>query len=244
MVRLIDAAPSLVFHSLWMAAASLFTVPQSLRGPLSPGTKMFSKSERSLSNVEAGYLMSICLHALIAAAPEVSDLGILYELSRLRSNGIVLAGRGTPSRVPTSLCLEYDDTFSNTLTLRLARRVFSAIIARNCFADLAKFDGMKDKAGDFNVLKALLDQLDNLNSDAEIAHEAPIPQSLPLLLLDWARAVLLQEWDGQAEFNPESVFAGALSLIETMCTSYHSFTVRTSTNEPQLRGNRTCSWPT
>jgi hypothetical protein len=167
--------------------------------------------------MEAGYLMSICLHALIAAAPEVSDLGILYELSRLRSNGIVLAGHGTPSRVPSSLCLEYDDTFSNSLTLRLARRVFSAIIARNCFADLANFDDqIKDNADHLNVLTPLLDQLDNLNSDAEIAHEAPLPQSLPLLLLDWARAVLLQEWDGQAEFDPESVFAGALSLIETM----------------------------
>jgi hypothetical protein len=214
MVRLVDAAPSLVFHSLWMAAESLFAVPPYLRDSRPAG----AESEPSLSSVEAGYLMSICLHALVAAAPEVTDLGVLYELSRLRSNGIVLAGYGTPSQIPTSLCLEYDDAFSNALTLRLARRLFSAIIARDRFVTVAKFDRPAHNSTELqHVLTPLLNQLDSLNSDAEIAHDAPIPQSLPLLLLDWARAVLLQEWDGQAEFNPESVFAGALSLIETMC---------------------------
>ena len=221
MVRLTDAVPSLVFHSLWLASSSLFTLPKPFQ---STGVKSFPRSHKSLSNTEAAYLVSICLHALAAAAPEVSSRTALLDMSRLRSGGVALSGNGGP-RLPASLCLQYDDAFSNDLTLRLAKRLFTALVARKHFATLAELDDDdQDKTEDLNVLAPLLSQMDFLNSDAEIGQgSSPMPQALPILLLDWARAVVMQEWDGQPIFNPDSAFGGAMLFIETMCKSPYSY---------------------
>lgn len=219
MVRLTDAAPNLVFHSLWIATAGLFTLPKAFQPAQSPSTKSFPRTPRPLTNTEAGYLMSICLHALAAAAPEVPSRTLLLDLSRLRSSGAVLSGNGGPRTNPTSLSLKYNDTFSNDLALRLARRLFSALVARKHFASLAEFDdNIHDNLDDLDVLAPLFSQMDVLNSDAEIGQNySPTLQGLPLLLLDWARAVLMQDWDGQPVFNPDSAFGGAMLFIETMC---------------------------
>ncbi|PKS11389.1 hypothetical protein jhhlp_003152 [Lomentospora prolificans] len=217
MVRLTDAAPSIVFHSLWLASANLFTLPK----PFTPGhfsnSKSLLKSQKPLSNADAACLVSICLHALAAAAPEVNSRAALFDMSRLRSSGVALSGNGGP-RLPTSLCLQYDDTFSNDLALRLAKRLFTALVARKHFATLAEFEGNgHETTEESNVLGPLLSQMDFLNSDAEIGQgSSPMPQALPILLLDWARAVIMQEWDGQAVFNPDSAFGGAMLFIETM----------------------------
>lgn len=222
MVRLTDAAPSLVFHSLWTATAALFTLPKAFQPAQSPSTRSFPRTPKSLTNTEAGYLMSICLHALAAAAPEVPSRTHLLDLSRLRSRGAVLSSTGGPRSSPSNLSLKYNDTFSNDLALRLARRLFSALVARKHFASLADFDdNVHDSPEDLNVLAPLISQMDFLNSDAEIGqNHPPTLQGLPLLLLDWARAVLLQDWDGQPEFNPDSAFGGAMLFIETMCKSF------------------------
>lgn len=126
MVRLTDAAPSLVFHSLWIASAALFTLPKAFQPAQSPSTRSFPRAPKALTNTEAGHLMSICLHALAAAAPEVPSRTHLLDLSRLRSSGSVLSNNGGP-RSNSNLSLKYDDTFSNDLALRLARRLFSAL---------------------------------------------------------------------------------------------------------------------
>lgn len=219
MVRLTDAAPSLVFHSLWTATAALFTLPKAFQPAQSPSTRSFPRTPKSLTNIEAGYLMSICLHALAAAAPEVPSRTHLLDLSRLRSSGAVLSSTGGPRSSPSNLSLKYNDTFTNDLALRLARRLFSALVARKHFASLAEFDdNVHDNPEDLNVLAPLLSQLDFLNTDAEIGqNHSPTLQGLPLLLLDWARAVLMQDWDGQPEFNPDTAFGGAILFIETMC---------------------------
>ena len=219
MVRLTDAAPNLVFHSLWIATAGLFTLPKAFQPAQSPSTKSFPKAPKPLTNTEAGYLMSICLHALAAAAPEVPSRTLLLDLSRLRSSGAVLSGIGGPRTNPTSLSLKYNDAFSNDLALRLARRLFSALVARKHFASLAEFDdNVHETSEDLDVLAPLFNQLDFLNSDAEIGQNySPTLQGLPLLLLDWARTVLMHDWDGQPVYNPDSAFGGAMLFIETMC---------------------------
>lgn len=222
MVRLTDAAPSLVFHSLWLASAALFTLPKAFQPAQSPSTRSFPKTPRSLTNTEAGYLMSICLHALAAAAPDVPSRTHLLDLSRLRSSGTVLPNGGGPRSGSSSLSLKYNDTFSNDIALRLARRVFSALVARKHFASLAEFDDkVPENSDNMNVLAPLFAQMDFLNSDAEIGqNHSPTLQGLPLLLLDWARAVLMQDWDGQPIYNPDSAFGGAILFIETMCKSF------------------------
>ncbi|KAM3431078.1 hypothetical protein NHJ13734_007469 [Beauveria thailandica] len=204
MVRLTRASPSLVLHSLWLSAASLFSLPEaSNRGE--------KGKPRRLSVCQAESIVSICFHALVALVPVVSDSKILYDLSRTRSHGLALANSSSSYRRSSGLFLKYDDAFSNSLALRLARRLFLAITIRQ----------QHSKA----PLGSLLEQLDLQNTGLErileftreerLLHETRVPT----LLLDWARAVLLHEWDGKAPFYKDGTFYGALSFMDTLYTS-------------------------
>lgn len=224
MLRMTRAAPSVVLHSLWLVAKNLFVPPQSLKAA-GPTKKLFANNRAtSLSNFEAGCLLSVCLHALVATAPCAQDSKTLYEMSRVRSNGLVLAGHGAAARQPSSMCLEYDDVFANELAMRLARRLFCAITARQSFANIVACNAkVENTARDIDVLALLLDQLDLIGSGPIRILEFPQAERLlhetrvPTLLLDWARAVLLQEWDGRPEYSNDSPFHGAMSLIATLC---------------------------
>jgi hypothetical protein len=223
MLRLTRVAPTLVFHSLWLAAASLFAPPKPVQALRSPTAKLFPRQSESLSNEQAGWLMSICLHALVAAAPLLSDSNQLYDMSRIRSHGLSLAGSGAIARQPAEVCLQYDDAFSNSLAIRLARRLFSAITARRCFDELSQSNLGPTDTREPDILDPLFSQLDFLNMDAayilnfsvsdRVLHETRVPT----LLLDWARAVMLHDWDGNAEVPGDGPFGGALALIEAMC---------------------------
>ncbi len=204
MFRLTRASPSLVLHSLWMSAASLFSLPED------NNRKQTGKSRR-FSACQAESVTSICLHALVALVPVVSDSKTLYDLSRVRSHGLALANSGASYRRSSGLCLSYNDVFSNSLALRLARRLFLSITIRQQHAKPA--------------LGSLLEQLDLRNSGMErileftpeerLLHETRVPT----LLLDWARAVLLHEWDGKAQFHKDGTFYGALLFMDTLCKS-------------------------
>ncbi|TWU74992.1 hypothetical protein ED733_005869 [Metarhizium rileyi] len=209
-------------QTLWYSK-SLFVPPGALNSARLPSKRLFGDCrEPALTNFEAGCVMSICLHALVAAAPCAADSKTLYEMSRIRSSGLVLAGHGAAARQTPSICLEYDDIFSNELALRLARRLFSAITARKCFAEIAAWDSQMEGASTFDVLGLLLNQLDLVGSGPipildftqteRLLHETRVPT----LLLDWARAILLQEWDGRPEYSNDSPFHGAMSLIATL----------------------------
>jgi hypothetical protein len=220
-------APNLVFHSLWMAAASLFAPPKDLQTLRSPTAKAFPKSEPSLSNLEAGRLMSICLHALIAAAPLVADSRQLYDMSRIRSHGLSLAGSGAVARQPAELCLQYEDAFTDSMALRLARRLFAAITTRRHFDALSESNMGPDEHSEQGVLAPLFSQLDFLNMDAVYVLDFSFPDRalhetrVPILLLDWARAVMLNDWNGSPEVPGDGPFGGALALIEAICKSHN-----------------------
>ncbi|KAM6487659.1 hypothetical protein HDV62DRAFT_350376 [Trichoderma sp. SZMC 28011] len=221
MLRMTRAAPTLVLHSLWMAAESLFTTPRSFQASQSRPSRALPKGRKPLSDFEAGCVVSVCLHALVAVAPFVSDSKTLYDMSRIRSTGLTLGGNSLSARQPQAICLEYEDVFSNDTAIRLARRVFSAVSARRSLATLMRMDG-KTKAGQLDILQPLLGQLDLVHSgplrilefaQAErLLHETRVPT----LLLDWARTVLYHEWDGNPEVLCGGAFHGALSLISTM----------------------------
>ncbi|UKZ57358.1 hypothetical protein TrVGV298_011211 [Trichoderma virens] len=221
MLRMTRAAPTLVLHSLWMAAESLFTAPRSFQASQSRPSRALPRSRKPLSDFEAGCVVSVCLHALVAVAPFVSDSKTLYDMSRIRSTGLTLGGNGLSARQPQSICLEYEDVFSNDNAIRLARRVFSAVSARRSLATLMRMDG-KTKAGQLDILQPLLSQLDLVHSGPLRVLEFPQAERLlhetrvPTLLLDWARTVLYHEWDGNPEIVCAGAFHGALSLISTM----------------------------
>lgn len=165
--------------------------------------------------------MSIYMHALVAVAPNVPDSRTLYELSRIRSTGLTLASGGAVARQPPSRCLGYDDAFSNDLALRLARRLFRATSARRIFMDMAAAS-MGAVKKDIDILQTLVSQLNFLSADTcpileftpsdRLLHET----RMPTVLLDWARTVILRDWDGRPEVASDDTVGGALSFIKTM----------------------------
>ncbi|KAK4454067.1 ubiquitin-protein ligase E3A [Podospora aff. communis PSN243] len=227
MLRMTRIAPSLVFESLWVAAGSLFSPPKFLQSLRSSTTRLFPKSERPLSNVEAGRLLSICLHALIAAAPLVKDSRQLSEMSRIRAHGLTLGGSGSVAHQPTSLCLQYEDAFTDELAIRLARRLFSAIITRRCYDEMAELNSTNGGAKEQDVLVPLFSQLDLPSVDCvyilnfSINDRAVHEHRVPILLLDWARAVMLHDWDGSPEVPGDGPFGGALALMDAIYKKRH-----------------------
>jgi hypothetical protein len=224
--RLSRVACNLVFHSLWLAAGRLFVPPQDSKShnAIKGNESRLQKHKRPLSDLDAGYLMSICMHALVAATPAVQDSRTLYEMSRVRSNGLTLAGGSAVARQSSSRCLDYDDAFSNDLAIRLARRLFCAITARRHFSKNMDSAGPLDETENnkVDILQPLVDQLDFLSTGSATILEFPQSERLlhetrvPTVLLDWARTILLNEWDGRADFAMDGPFGGALSFIETL----------------------------
>lgn len=225
MLRMTRVAPSLVLDSLWIASSSLFAPPRALQTPQSPTVKVFPRHSRPLTNDQAGAVLSVCFHALVALAPLLEDPKQLMDMSRIRSHGLTRSGSGAIASQPTSLCLQYEDAFSDDLALRLARRLLTAIPARRYFDELLQFD--QDEVdvvgGESDILESLLSHIEISNSypqtlvefsDAERQmHE----KRVPVLLLDWARTIMMSEWEGKPEVAGNGPFGGALSLFEAMC---------------------------
>ncbi|KAI1764972.1 hypothetical protein GGR53DRAFT_288794 [Hypoxylon sp. FL1150] len=220
MLRLTRVAPSLVFDSLWIALAGLFAPPKPLYSTRSPTSKMFPRPQRSFSNAEAAGLMSVCFHALVAAVPLVTDSRQLNDMSRIRAHGLSLTGGGAVARPPVSLCLQYEDAFTDDMALRLARRLLRVIPTRRHFDELVELDlDPEDRLEEPDVLETLLSHLEsstqsilNFSKAERSLHE----KRIPVLLLDWARAVMLHEWEGKPEISGDGPFGGALSLIAAM----------------------------
>ncbi|KAJ2901629.1 putative HECT-domain-containing protein [Zalerion maritima] len=232
MLRITRVAPSLVFDSLWIAAASLFAPPKRLQSIRSPTSRFFHISERSLSSKGASNLLAVCLHALVAAVPLLSDSSALFDVSRLRSHGLSTDNTGPSSRQMTQLCLQYDDVFSDELALRLARRLFSAVSTRRGFQELVETDiDFDSDMPETDILQSILSQLSSIAEDPSETSTLIFSHSeyelhekrVPTLLLDWARAVMLREWDGQPEVNAAGPFGGALELISAIFEKRHSF---------------------
>jgi hypothetical protein len=228
LLRMTRVAPSLVFHSLWTVAGALFNPPEKLE-TIHDWAKesQNSPSSKALSNQEAAEVMSICLHALVATAPLVSNARQLANMSRIRSYGLTMLGRDKSSLEPAALCLQYEDAFSNELALRLARRVFASIPTRRRFTELmdVQNDVRNDGEREPDVLEVVLAKLKFLDLetppvlsftlDERDLHE----KRVPTLLLDWARTIMLQDWQGSAEVSAEGAFGGALALIAAICMS-------------------------
>lgn len=223
MVRLTRSTPSLVLHSLWLAAGSLFIPPPAVQAKLA-SVRKFNGNQEALTEHQASCIMTTCLHALVALAPVIDESRMLYDMSRIRSNGAALSNLNAYPRTQLDTSMEYDDVFSDELAIRLAKRLFCAVTAQRRFAKFAKTD--TEGVSKRDILDPLLDQLDLLHSGPIRVLEFTEPERLmhetrvPTLLLDWARAVLLHEWDGKPEFTSDGAFSGALSLMATLRKFY------------------------
>ncbi|PMD29071.1 hypothetical protein L207DRAFT_475712 [Hyaloscypha variabilis F] len=224
MLRMTRVAPSLVFDSLWNLAGSLFKPPQKLEAAYDWAKEFQSQdgsSQAALSNYEAAQIINICLHALVAAAPLTYDARQLANMSRIRSYGLAIAARDESSLEPSALCLQYEDAFTNDLALRLARRVFAAISTRRRFTELLnlQLDLRKDEKPQPDVLETVLGTLKFLDVDSppildfEDDERDLHENRVPTLMLDWARTVMLQGWEGAAEVPSDGPFGGALATM-------------------------------
>jgi hypothetical protein len=228
MLRMTRVSPSLVFDTLWHLSGVLFKPPQKLEAAYEWAKELQSQeilSQKALSNHEAAQAINICLHALVAAAPLVSDARQLANMSRIRSYGLAMLGREASSLEPATLCLQYEDAFTNDLVLRLARRLFAAISTRRRFTELLDLqtDIRNDEKSQPDVLETILGTLKFLDlgtppilyfpDDERDLHE----KRVPTLILDWARTVMLQDWEGAAEVPSDGPFGGALATMAAIC---------------------------
>lgn len=222
MLQMTRVAPSLIFDSLWNVAATLFRPPQNLEA-MYERVKDFSSQRSmsmSISNQDAADIIYICLHALIAAAPLVEDPRQITNISRTRSLGLTMSAKDSTSAENVALCLSYDDAFSNDLAIRLARRIFMAIPTRRRFSEsLEVQDTFNENKREPDILHTILNMIKILGSrsfltlDFSNAERDMHEIRVPIILLDWARAVMLQDWQGSAEVPIDGPFGGALATI-------------------------------
>ena len=227
MFRLTRLAPNLVFHSLWMAADSLFVPPKALQQMGTRKSKLFKRNPNALSDFEAGCVMSICLHALSGSVPICEDKRTVRSLSWIRSKGQTVSTSAVLSQ-PSALRESFDDAFSHDLAVRLARRLCCALTARRRFAQLLEMDQIshnQDDGIEIDVLDPLFNQIDVLGLESspvlQFAEKSRMLHQgrMQILIMEWARVVIFNDWDGKPDFSTNGPFAGALSLIESMCKS-------------------------
>jgi hypothetical protein len=223
MLRMTRVAPSLVLDSLWNVAGTLFLPPEKLESVsdwAKESRSQKAKSCKSMSNHDAAQVLNICLHALIATAPLVTDAEKLEDMSRIRSDGVVMRSRDSSSTERANLCLQYEDAFSDDMALRLARRVFAAIPTRRRYGELLRLHNtLSEEKSEPDVLDTVLATFKSL--DLEISPTINFPDSerdfhekrVPTLVLDWARTVILQGWEGTAEIPSDGPMGGALAMI-------------------------------
>ncbi|KAH8601203.1 hypothetical protein B0O99DRAFT_648611 [Bisporella sp. PMI_857] len=222
MLRMTRVAPSLMFHALWIAAGSLFLPPDEViiqSESLEDTALRKSRAVKALSFDDAARLFSISLHALIAAPPLVFGARHLANMSRIRSKGLILDGLEQ-----TWLCLKYEDIFSDELALRLARRLFAAIAARRIFTTSLDIQNEvhRKEENEADIVQTVLDifRIADLETplaldfkDYERRHHE---KRVPYLILDWARTVILQDWEGNAEIPTDGAFGGAIAMIAAL----------------------------
>lgn len=222
----------LAFNSLWIAAADLYIPPQEL-WPIYDWPKRFRICEAN-ENVdytisEAAHLISIFLHALIANSVSPNTSYDQFEaIPRYRSHGrSIVHGRQSSDAIEVSL--DSNDVISDELALRLARRVFAAIPARRQFQEILRLNSTENPSkssstdvldtvlAHFNFSDWALQQPSPANSNDSAIDRDMYERRLRVLLIEWARTVMLQDWTGQAEVAADGSFGGALSMMSAIC---------------------------
>ncbi|TQS38112.1 hypothetical protein Golomagni_01389 [Golovinomyces magnicellulatus] len=232
MLRMTRVSPTLVYDSLWHAAEALFLPPPKILGkydwvkdPLS----RHSIRSNAISDGDAAEIFSICIHALIAALPPVEDPSKIIELSKIRSFGFTMLAKHSNSPEMVALCLQYEDAFTNELAVRLARRIFMAIPIRQKYSSLGLqeiYDDEKQQPFILNKILSIMEVSNTIRSplilEFSTSERDTHEKRVPIIVLDWARAVMLKDWHGRAEVSRDGPFGGALATIAAIYKNRHS----------------------
>ncbi|KAG9246632.1 HECT-domain-containing protein-like protein [Calycina marina] len=223
MLRLTRAAPSLVLEALWGAMETVYLPPDEVIYK-SDASRRCTPVGEALPDNKAVFIINICFHALVAVVPLLPE-GVTLEVMRrvclVRAKGLVY-DQSIEDDWP-SLCARYEDAFTNVLALRLARRVFTAIPTRQAFAEsrktLRQYDGRAAPGEDILAMIRLFQ-----TSQPNIPHGVEssegsltmVPVEVTYLVIQWARTVLMNEWDGSSEVPKNGPVGGALAMIDAL----------------------------
>lgn len=216
-----------VVEALWTVAECLFMPPANIAEIVYRKRLAAKVSGMTCEDLEASSLIQLCLHALTALVPAVSNWQAFYNVSRIRAEGNTIDSR-LESRSYLSTLTAYHDVMSNDLALRLAKRIFAAVAVRLRLHYLSsrqcemKSCTGQDKSQDDIVTSMVLSRLidgkgateagDGFDKDSRELYYSVAPG----LIYDWALTVIMSDWDGSPVVDAESAVGGALAVIAAL----------------------------
>ena len=192
---------------------------------------------RYLTDAEACHITLLGFHALVAAVPRSTTeigTGVLHVraagkvgLDRLNFDPAMTRPIGDFMR-----CIE---VFEDEMGLRLACRLIRGLATRLYFASV-----LKDKIVKGGVAPADEEQQDMMemictylrlsrpngydeqsyaddrgsNSEADPPYS---PWSMPAIIVEWIRTVMMKNWDGKEEVSRFGVVGSAITVLKTLC---------------------------
>ena len=196
----------------------------------------------SIDDESAAHIFNIVLAALVATIP-YGTAGMWKEVARLRSLGHVAPETSISGGLkPTQCLLKVMDAFGDEMALALMTRLIKAFASRRCwvntlrtrdednpkpatnghgdskFADLIiRYLRASAPRDDINVSRRVNPLGHIFDCDSRSRLEAGYEYSFSAIVLEWARSVLLEEWDGRGDVSKWGVVGGALDFMSCIC---------------------------
>jgi hypothetical protein len=186
----------------------------------------------SLDDSQILHAIIICCHALCAVfyreRPEVWS-----ELISLRSRGCIGPDKGGkhPDLEVADRLASMIDGLENDLYLRLAARLIRLIAARAHYAEIMNRKGSQDETYSRRqytkptIAKNLCEYFVAFQNDHtafnEVQEGFPFSStsgwSMPGIILEWTRTLLLREWNGKNEVDKLDTVGSCLEFLSILC---------------------------
>lgn len=233
-----------ILHSLWMGLEKLLTPPKDLSTSSRHLRRMSNgsiprprpqwddqKPSEHIGDSEAAYVATVSLYALASFVPRLSRQS-WCAIRKIRGAGVVLPAAELQEHVGSTIqmMIEVTDRFEHDLALRLASRLARVVSARLAFNEILKIKSAghrrSEKCRKRNAVDMIIQcfQKSSSFSKTHVLHEpftlpADLPPTVPSIVVEWMRTILLNEWNGVPEVLRSSAAGGALLLLSHM---YHS----------------------
>ncbi|KAJ6095667.1 hypothetical protein N7486_006413 [Penicillium sp. IBT 16267x] len=242
--RLFTICPwDIALHSLWTTLGHLFVPPDDF----SPSTRPSRRSSRSstmtnqtgpppvvrrasesvsdehLSDVDAAYIATVALFALVSSIPDI-DVRTWRQILQMRSSGGV-ASTAAMQKLPSGQvqrAVEATDRLEHDLALRLINRLVRALTARLAYHEISKarqvYTHDLPKQRGVSVLDRIVDHLSEHHTVQQSAADSSSyqPTSPAHVILEWLRTLFLREWDGNPEMARSSATGGVVQILALM----------------------------
>lgn len=236
-LRSLDFHPQTILPSLWISAGFIYPFNFSRRKiPSNIAGVLLSKGLRgSLNDLEASHIVKIVFAALVATVPTYNNMTIMNAVCKLHASGLTapLPRVTDPSeqRELHSKVLNAAVAFEDEMALNVAKRLVRAIMARQQRSQSLQGydrDGCAHQSYLCNTVNYLLTgKTEIIVADNQVSQsvkggkiieqvKSELAENLDFpcrVVVEWLRAVIIKEWDGQAKVRKDSALAGALGLM-------------------------------